>query len=176
MTSYDENTRSDLAPIMEELGFAIHTCQVFEYSLNFLLSMISEHRVPSQGESFAATWDFHSLKPMGRLLNALRKESNIPDAFDEFLSEGIRLRNFVVHDFFETVGDRVSEPKERLRIIAELKEVRNEIILRDKALEQLIDVLLKKYDLSTESLKERAGEHYDWINYRTETREPPKKQ
>lgn len=174
MTSYDENTRADLAPIMEELGFAIHTCQVFEYSLSFLLSLLTEHRVPSKGESFAESWDFHSSKPMGLLLNALRKESKIPGAFGEFLSEGIQLRNYIVHDFFEAVGDRVIAPKERLRIVAELKETRNEIMLRDKALEPLIDFLLKKYDLSTKSLKKRAGEHYDWINYRTETREPPK--
>ena len=78
MAEYDEDTRQALAPIMEELGFALHTCQTFEFSLCLLLGLLAEHRLPSKGAALRESWDFHSLKPMGLLLSALRKEIEIP--------------------------------------------------------------------------------------------------
>lgn len=173
MITVSENSRADLAPIMEALGWAVHTCQMFEFSLCILLSLLSEHRLPENNDAFAESWRANSRKTLGALFKLLKKEIDLPESFKEFLWKGIELRNYVTHEFFEDIGARIVDPEQRLNIAAEIEEIRNDIILRDRELEPLIDALLKKYKISTESLKTAAAMHYDFINYQADNSKGP---
>ena len=65
------------------------------------------------------------------------------------------MRNRLVHGFFTVNIRRVMEPKGRLEIEKELKEMTIEIRNRDKIVCSLIDKYLRKYKLSTEDLAKR---------------------
>ena len=158
---------------MEKLGWALHTCQAFEHSLCLLMSLLSEHRSPSRGQAFLASWDFHSRKTLGYLVRALRDEIEIPNDFEEYLKEGVDCRNRIVHHFITDAGMRLLDPKGRLEVIHDLHELKENVKSRDRSLEPIIDKLLEKYGLSTEILKTRADKNWKWSNYQTSDRKPP---
>lgn len=160
--------RQELAPVMEEIGFALHACQTFEITLCTLLGLLSEHREAAEGQAFVASWDFHSSKTLGALIRALRQQIEIPDKLESFLREGVDARNRLVHHFFRDVGLRLLSPKGRLDAIDAIKLMRSAIQERDRALEPLVDALLRKYGSSTEKLKAQAEMLWDFENLRAD--------
>jgi hypothetical protein len=56
--------------------------------------------------------------------------------------------------------------------MSEIKELREEVMSRDKSLEPVIDKLLEKYGLSTQALKDEADERWEWANYESPERKP----
>ncbi|OGI50298.1 MAG: hypothetical protein A3E57_07625 [Candidatus Muproteobacteria bacterium RIFCSPHIGHO2_12_FULL_60_33] len=165
----DAEIPEEIKPVLLELGTALNTCQTFEYSLCFLLSLLSEHRKPSQGKAFQASWDFHSRKMLGKLVDALKKQVKMPDDYEEYLRKGISARNDIVHKFMNKPenGMRMINPVGRLQLVKELRNLREEVRARDQSLQPITDALLKKYGLSTESLKRSAENAWRWNNFET---------
>ena len=157
MNSQDTEIHQELDSVMTELGATVFVCQLFENSLCFMLALLSEERFPSQGEVFSTTWDFHSNKTLGRLVQELKKQVELPADFESFLRSGVAMRNDIVHGFMPRNMLRIWKPKERAKVVEELCRIKAQIRERDLIVVKLIDALIAKYGLTTESLKESAA-------------------
>lgn len=164
MSKGSSSVREALDPVMLELGATVYICQIFENTLCLLLALISEHRLLSNGRSFESSWDFHSEKTLGQLVSALKQQLDLPPDFETFLREGVTKRNAVIHGFMTREALRLVEPKGRIEIIKELRALRKDIRARDLAIVKLADILLKKYELSTDVLKKHADHILDALN------------
>lgn len=140
-----------------ELGKGLVFSQLFEGSLVMLLALLSEHRLPSDGFAFEAVWDFSSKKTLGQLFGFLKKEMDLPDEFEAYLQAGVDARNQLVHRFIRENVRLLSSAEGKNEATQKVRTLASEIRKRDKAVGKLIDVLLKKYGLSQEALKELAG-------------------
>ena len=143
-------------PLAFELGKGLVFCQLFEGSLLMLLSLISEHKLPSDGSEFERVWDFGSNKPLGQLFSLLRKEMELPTDFETYLQTGINHRNELVHRFVRENVRLLSSAEGKEEAIKKVRALAQEIRNRDKAVGKLIDDRLKKYGLSQVALKEFA--------------------
>ncbi|SRR6266581_3323194 len=153
-----------LAPVILEFGKAVYICQCFESSLCLLLATMAHERADGEEGAFVASWDFHSRKPLGRLLSSLREQIEVPAELDKCLDEGIDKRNTIVHGFLTKNAVRLADPKERLKIEAELVQLKKDVKRRDIAVNKLLDTLLKKYGLSNAILKQNADRLWDFHN------------
>lgn len=164
MSDNDENMNDLLAPVFLELGKAVYICQCFESSLCLLLSTMAHESAHGENGAFQAAWDFHSQNTLGRLLKWLREQIDVPEALDENLRIGIDKRNKIVHGYLERNALRLYDPKGRLEVEQELKQLKLEVKRRDIIVNKLIDALLEKYGLSNEILKSNADRLWGHLN------------
>lgn len=99
MSDTNQSMSANLVPLFLELGKALFICQSLEESLCFLHAQMSYEEVGGQDDAFDASWDFHSNKTLGQLINALRKRIEIPEDVNAFLESGLNIRNDIVHGF-----------------------------------------------------------------------------
>lgn len=169
MTDARIHVRETLDPVMLEFGATVYIWQLFENSLCLLLALMSEQRLPSAGQAFQASWDFHSEKTLGGLVAALKGQIEFQSDFESFLREGVDQRNAVIHGYMTKNTPRFTDPKGRLEVIEELRAIRNNVRKRDLAICKLLDALLPKYGTSTEALKRNADVLWDALNSPTDS-------
>lgn len=145
---------------MLELGTAVYICQSFEDSLCLLHAHLTHEETGGKEGAFTASWDFHSTKTLGQMVSALRKRIEVPAEHDAYLEEGVRCRNRIVHGFLTKNMARLMEPKGRLEVQQELKELMLEVWRRDVVVNKLLDSLYAKYGFSNEDLKRQARDLY----------------
>lgn len=160
MNKSDEKIAIDLEPLLLELGKAVYVCQTFESSLYFLHALMTLEETKEKEGALTAAWDFYSTKTLGQTINALRKRIEIPADIDNFLEEGIKFRNQIVHSFMTNNALKLLEPKGRLEAKMELEALKMEVKHRDIVVNKFLDALFAKYGISNESLKRQAGALY----------------
>lgn len=148
----DAEFRECLTPVLLEFGTTVFHCQIFEDNLCYLLALISEDRTPSEGHAFQASWEFHSRKTLGRLVDALGKLIPIQDDLEEFLFVGVENRNTIVHGFLTKNMLKLIDPKGRLDLIDELVRLRADIDARDRVIEAMVVTYIEKYGLKRPDL------------------------
>jgi hypothetical protein len=122
--------------------------------------MMTYEETGGEEGAFNASWDFHSAKTLGQTINALRKRIEIPENLNDFLEEGVKCRNKIVHGFLTKNMQRLIEFKGRFEVQKELEALKMEVKERDVLVSKLLDALFTKYGLSNEILKRQAGELY----------------
>ena len=172
MANTDDNMMELMAPLMLEFGKSVYICQCFEESLCFLLSLMSHEEAKGEEGAFRAAWDFNSKKTLGNLVKALRERIDIPPDLEQYLDVGVDARNKIVHGFMTKNWERWTTPKGRLELEQELVTLKLEVKRRDVAGNKLLDALLKKYGLSNDHLKERAGKMWKHLNPKTDPPSP----
>jgi hypothetical protein len=160
----DDNIDTSVEPIWLELGKALFICQAFESSLCFLHAQMSFEQARGEEGSFQASWDFHSNKTLGQLINALRKRIELPDNLNVYLETGMRIRNEIVHGFVSKNIGRLYDPNSRAQVEAELVAMKKEIKKRDIVVNRLLDSFFAKYGFSNRDLKHNAGEAWERLN------------
>ena len=160
MSDTGDTMAADLEPLMLELGKAVYICQAFESSLCLLHAMMTHEETGGQEGAFTASWDFHSAKTLGQTINALRKRIDIPADLNDYLEEGVKYRNQIVHGFLTKNMPRLMEFKGRLEVQKELEALKLEVKRRDVVVNKFLDALFAKYGLSNKDLKRQAGELY----------------
>jgi len=160
MDDTGDTMAADLEPLLLELGKAVYICQAFESTLCLLHAMMSHEEAGGQEGAFTASWDFHSAKTLGQTIYALRKRIDIPGNLNDYLEEGIKCRNQIVHGFMMKNIPRLMEFKGRLEVQKELEALKLEVKRRDIEMNKLLDVFFAKYGLSNKELKRQAGELY----------------
>ncbi len=168
MFQSNDTIAADLEPLFLELGMAVFICQSLEESLCFLHAQMTHDETGGEQGAFDASWDFHSAKTLGQTLNALRKRIEIPDDLNEYLEQGLKIRNQIIHGFVTKNMKRLMEPKGRMEVMAELEALKTEVKGRDIVVNKLLDALFAKYGFSNEDLKHAAGEVYDVKNNPTQ--------
>lgn len=164
MTLPDDSMAADLEPLMLELGKALFICQSLEDSLCLLHAQMTHDESDGKHGAFQASWDFHSGKTLGQTLNALRKRIEIPNDLNEYLEQGLKIRNAIVHGFVTKNMARLTEPKGRLEVEAALSAMKVEVKKRDIVVNKLLDALFAKHGFTNEDLKRAAGESYEANN------------
>lgn len=164
MNTNDQRMSDDLATLFLELGKALFICQSFEESLCFLHALMSHEEVSEEQGAFEASWDFHSTKTLGQLINALRKRIDIPDDLSAFLEAGLKIRNGIVHGFVPKNMQRLVHPKERAEVENELEHMKREVKKRDVVINKLLDAMFAKYGMSNTDLKHRAEQQWVYAN------------
>lgn len=164
MTDTVPSIREELDPVLLEFGATVLICQLFESSLCRLLALIAESRNPSDFAAYDASWDFHSEKTLGGLLQALKAQVEVPSELETYLREGIDKRNLVIHGFLPRNVQRMAEPQGRIKVLQELQQMKKDIRRRDLVIVKLIDTLLAKYGLSTNVLKEQFDRQWAHLN------------
>ena len=160
MNDTGDTMATDIEPLMIELGKAVYICQAFESSLCLLHAMMTHEEAGGQEGAFTASWDFHSAKTLGQTINALRKRIDIPANLYDYLQEGVKCRNQIVHGFMTKNMPRLMEFKGRLEVQKELEALKLEVKHRDIEINKVLDVFFAKYGLSNKELKRQAGELY----------------
>lgn len=160
MSDTADTMAADLEPLMLELGKAVYICQAFESTLCLLHAMMTHEETDGQEGAFAESWDFHSAKTLGQTINALRKRIDIPADLNDYLEEGVKCRNQLIHGFLTKSMPRLMEFKGRLEVQKELEALKLEVKRRDVVVNKLLDALFAKYGLSNKDLKRQAGELY----------------
>jgi hypothetical protein len=110
---------------------------------------------------FASADDFfahHFRQVMGRLVRAVRMHVDVPTDLDLRLTEALRLRNFVVHDFFRERAELFVDQEGRRLILAELSMTVRELRRLDDKLEELLIALGAPHGLSRERTAEKLDE------------------
>lgn len=164
MPATTDNTLELMTPVHIEFGKAVHVCQIFEYSLCLLLSLMAHESSEGKDGGLQTSWDFHSKKTLGSLLKSLREKIEVPEDVDKFLDEGVKMRNKIIHGFLVYNGMRLADPKGRFEIEKELVILRNEIKNRDVVVNKLLGSLLKKLGTSNEQLKQNADRLWAHLN------------
>lgn len=167
MSATTDNMLELMTPVLIEFGKTVHICQIFESSLCLLMSLMAHGSSGGEDGAFQASWDFHSKKTLGALLNSLREKIEVSSEFDGFLDEGVKSRNKVIHGFLIHNAMRLADPKGRLEVEQELVVIRNEIKSRDVVVNKLIDAVLKQYGTSNERLKRNADRLWEHLNPET---------
>lgn len=160
MSEAVDTMATDLEPLLLELGKAVYICQAFESSLCLLHAMMTHEETGGEEGAFTASWDFHSAKTLGQTINALRKRIDIPADLSDYLEDGVKCRNQIVHGFLTKSMPRLMEFKGRLEVQKDLEALKMEVKARDVVMNKLLDALFAKYGLSNAILKHQAGEMY----------------
>lgn len=160
MSDTGDTMATDLEPLMLELGKAVYICQAFESTLCLLHAMMTHEEAGGQEGAFTASWDFHSAKTLGQTINALRKRIDIPANLNDYLEEGVKCRNQIVHGFMTKNMPRLMEFKGRREVQKELEALKLEVKRRDIEMNKLLDAFFAKYGLFNKELKRQAGELY----------------
>lgn len=160
MSDTGDTMATDLEPLMLELGKAVYICQAFESSLCLLHAMMTHEEVGGLEGAFTASWDFHSAKTLGQTVNALRKRIDIPANLSDYLEEGVKCRNQIVHGFMMKNMPRLMEFKGRFEVQKKLEALKLEVKGCDIEINKWLDVYFSKYGLSNKELKRQAGELY----------------
>lgn len=155
---------TELDPLFLELGKALFICQSLEESLCLLHAQMSHDKAAGEDGAFKASWDFHSTKTLGQLINALRKRIDVPDDLSTFLEYGLNIRNKIVHGFITKNAQRMFNPLGRVELENELAAMKIEVKMRDVLVNKLIDAILSKYGISNADLKRHADQQWEHVN------------
>lgn len=145
-----------MQPLFLELGKALFTCQAFEETLVFMLSLLAHDARTGEAGAFSSAFDLYSQKTLGHLLKALETKIELPDEVRESLATGWERRNAIVHRFIHDNQLLLAQPKGRLQVEAALASYKAQVRMADKIANVLLDQLLKKYGTSVSELKRNA--------------------
>ena len=160
----DDNIDNSMELIFLELGKALFICQALESSLCLLHAQMSHEESAGEPGSFEASWDFHSSKTLGQLVNALRKRIDVPGDLSVFLETGIGIRNAIVHGYTSKNIGRLMDPTGRMEVGAELADMKLEVKKRDVVINKLLDAFFAKYGFSNDDLKRNADVLWERLN------------
>jgi hypothetical protein len=88
-----------MQPLFLELGKALFTCQAFEETLVYMLSLLAHDERAGEEGAFSSAFDLYSQKTLGQLLKALETRVAVPDEVRQVLTTGWDRRNAIVHRF-----------------------------------------------------------------------------
>lgn len=160
----ESSLAAELDPIFLELGKALYTCQGFEETLVFMLSVASHDERNTQVGAFVAAFDLYADKTLGQLLKALDSKVTLPLEVRDCLNLGWQRRNFIVHQFIHDAGLALADPKGRMQVLAQLTSYKQEVRIADKVANALLDQLLEKHGTSVADMKRAADVLWEHLN------------
>lgn len=153
----------DIKPLMAEFGAAVHDAQVLESSIELILSLLDKTgRSKRNAPNIEGLLSVYSDKPLGRLIQLLKRRIPVKDSEAELLKTALNTRNHLVHGFFKK-EDRLKAtltPDGVTALIGEISKVRSVLRSANGITDRMLNDLLRKYNLSVEVLKEHAWEMF----------------
>ena len=159
MPTMPTNTESPydlLTPVFAELGRAVYSCQCFEWNLRHLLSLIAHDMAEGERGAYDAAWEFQNNQALGQFIKALKRRIEVPSDLEEYLKQGVDIRNRLVHRYITDNARRLYDPKGRLALEVEVSDMKEEINARDDIVRQLLDAFHVKYGTSRSEFERQA--------------------
>ena len=146
--------------VYARFGLAVYFAQVLEHGIVNAIVILDlmpsrRHLARSAGEwgsEVEAFMDRHFQATMGRLMRNLRDITQVDDDLEQLLSEALRKRNWLVHDFFRERTTEFMSPLGRDLMISEVDVCRDLFQSADKRLEATITPLRRNAGLTDELL------------------------
>lgn len=159
---FEDRKRAALAPIFFEAGAALYDCQAFEYSIAYLLFLLSRTGVAGIDPTrCTAILDDEEKKTAGQLVHMLRNHLSVSEAVETGLTEALRGRNRLIHRYLIENVERMIDDGEREDIVKEIKALRSTLQRSQKLLDPLVQALAVLIDkVSIDALATRAKEKF----------------
>ncbi len=165
MDDFERRKKELLGPIFFEAGAGLHDSQLFEYTVAYLLYLLSRLGVTElEVHQASAILDDDEKKTAGQLVSLLRKQVAVGDELEQILKDALVARNHLIHRFLVENIERVLDPGgiEELRV--EIAALRRRVRLVQKTLDPIIKSLALLADgLSIDDVakqaRERLGSH-----------------
>ena len=136
-------------------GIAMYHAQCVEKSLAILVSCVfNKEFLQSTHDRREEIQDEEFSKTMGRLLNRLKKQITIPPNLNKTLSESLKKRNWLAHDYFLERGIQMMTPKGKKKMIEELTGLSNYFSKLDAHLTKIYENAMKKLGISETEIDE----------------------
>lgn len=158
MIEHDEN--EDVKEVYARFGLAVYYAQVLEHGLVnalVILGLIPSRRHLARsrdewGAEVDAFMDRHFEVTMGRMMKNLRDVAQVRPDLESLLSDALKKRNWLVHDFFRERATEFMSSAGREQMLREVDESRNLFQTADKRLETIVGPLRKKAGITDELL------------------------
>jgi hypothetical protein len=155
--SKDEHVKT----VYAHFGLALYLAQVLEHGLaNALMSAeLLPRRAgkPFPRKQWEAELDLFMNeqfdKPLGRLVNGLRKVTSVPTDLETLLTTALKTRNFLAHHFFRERAELFMSRGGREKMIEELESAQRLFEAADEKLTEVAKPFREKYGLTDEKLK-----------------------
>lgn len=146
--------------VYARFGLAIYFAQVLEHGIInalVILDLIPSRRhlarsADEWGSEVDAFMDRHFQATMGRMMRNLRDTTQVDDDLEQLLSEALRKRNWLVHDFFRERATEFMSSPGREQMISEVDGCRDLFQSADKRLEATVVPLRRRAGLTDELL------------------------
>jgi uncharacterized protein YutE (UPF0331/DUF86 family) len=142
-----EDNPTIFSPLMHEAGLALLECQKFEYGLGLLVFLLNRLGVliltPKQEIELIQNADERTA---GQLLKPLQTVVTWEPALEKSLKTGLRVRNIIVHRFFNVNIHRLFDPATRAQVLDDLRILREAIKEACADLNEIIKVAYKRFD------------------------------
>ena len=147
MDEFETRKRELLAPLFFEAGAALFDCQSFEYSVAYLLYLLSRAGVADlDPKRCAAILDDEEKKTAGQLIQMLKQHAFVSDGIEGTLVAGLTARNKLVHRYFTDNVERMPQPNEHPVMVKEVESLRSRVRRGIKCLDPLVKHLASELD------------------------------
>jgi hypothetical protein len=146
--------------VYARFGLAVYFAQVLEHGIVNALVILD--LVPSRRHLALCAVDWerevdgfmnrHFQATMGRMMKNLRDTTKVDDDLEHFLSEALRKRNWLVHDFFRERAHELMSSHGKKQMIAEIDACRDLFQSADVRLGEIVAPLRRKAGLTDELL------------------------
>lgn len=139
-------------------GLALYMAQVVEHGLvNVLfLARLSDPKLPLDYATADDFFEVHFRQVMGRLVTAIRTHVGAPADLDSMLDSALRLRNFIVHQFFRERIELFCHQEGRQLMLDELVDAVRQLRALDRRLDDLVLHLGAPYGITADRIAEEV--------------------
>jgi hypothetical protein len=121
--------------VFEAFGVAAHNMQAFEFTLSNLLAQVySDGPTKLTRDQVVDLLGSNYEKTMGQLKNELKKVLGDSDPMVKRVTEAVKLRNSLIHNYFRERSIQMEEPEGRESMALELDEAQKFFVELDSEL------------------------------------------
>ena len=136
-----------LKPVLFEAGAGLQDSQALEYSIKYLLYLLSKAGVKGLDPDRAVRIiEDEERKTAGQLIGLLKEHIEFSPDFEGILTQALRSRNRLVHNFLSENLERIVQIDQQKALVSELRQMRKPIRHAAKILDELIVPLARVYD------------------------------
>lgn len=145
--------------IYAHAGLALYFAQVLEHGVvnAMVISRMPEREQVTRVE-IAAFEAEQFEKTLGTMLKRMRRYVTVPPDVDTLLTEALRKRNWLAHQFFREFAEQFMSAKGRDEMMAWLQNAQSVFQRADKEMEALTTPICEKYGITEEAIAKKMAE------------------
>lgn len=165
MINYIPAKNEEVREVYARFGLAIYSAQCLEHGL--VNAFLYLHLIPSKmPRSHSKEWEDdvdsfaskHFEHTLGRMIKDLEGFTNVSPNLSKKLSEALKIRNWLAHDYFRERAREFLSHEGRTIMINELDDATNTMNEADAELSVTLDPILKKYGITEELIAKTSEE------------------
>jgi hypothetical protein len=159
-TTITKDEEESVKRVYVAFGVAVHTAQLVEKELALVLLLPSHtgaKRLPSADEISKTKEEVDRLT-FGQLLRRLKKVATISPEFEKALDDGLKKRNYLIHNFFDSYGANIWISSTREKMIADLGTIHNALHSVYKTFSELSYESFKAWGMTDEQIQAKIDQ------------------